>query len=175
MWHETWELYTIRTVHCCCAAGTANLRFTAGLHTSRRGNNINTFLTPVDTAASWRADLLSHRAFSACVWASASFKRTLWTTYVWWMWEKVWTTCTQTNPSVQKGLSCKLKCARYVVHTQLTSPTYWKRLSVRWVPSNPLTCVHRALFSFTSELFSSCRRLGNSHKPASNPVRTQAV
>lgn len=53
---------------------------------------------------------------------------------------------------------------------ELTSPTYWRRLSVRRVPSSLLISAHSAFFSLTSEFFSACRRAGNSHRPASKPA-----
>lgn len=55
-----------------------------------------TFLTPVDTAASSTAGLLSHWMFSLCVapvTCLSSFTQTLYTMYVWWIWENICTTC----------------------------------------------------------------------------------
>lgn len=49
------------------------------IHTQTHKNKtkLQTFFTPVDTAATCRADLESHCAFSVCVCASLSFKYTL--------------------------------------------------------------------------------------------------
>lgn len=65
---------------------------------------------------------------------------------------------------------CTSVCDRYVVDINLTSPTYWRRLAVRSVPSILLMSAHSTFFSLMSEFFSSCRRPGNSHRPASKPV-----
>lgn len=51
---------------------------------------LQTFFTPVDTAASCREGLVSQRVV---LWAfppsPETFKHRLYTTYVWWMWEKI--------------------------------------------------------------------------------------
>lgn len=57
-----------------------------------------------------------------------------------------------------------------VVDVKLTSPTLWRRPSVRWLPRILLISAHSAFFCFTSEFFSVCGRLGNSQRPASKPV-----
>lgn len=51
-----------------------------------------------------------------------------------------------------------------------TSPTSWRRLPAKWVPRILLISVLRISLFFRSELFSPCRRPGNSHSPANKPA-----
>lgn len=126
---------------------------------------IDTFFIPVDTAASWRAERVNHCTFSLC--QPESFKQRVWTTYVWWMWEKMWTTCKWQRCIIS---SCAWPCA-HDRDIRITSPTYWRRLWVRLAPSIRLISAHRTFFSSTLSLLCSCGTQGNSQRPASKPVQ----
>lgn len=56
-----------------------------------------------------------------------------------------------------------------------TSPTYWRRLGVRLVPSILLISAHSTFFSSTLPFLSSSGTHGNSQRPASKPVQKKKL
>lgn len=157
----------------------ANLRHTAGLHTLCKQNK-NLF------HSCGHGSFLQSRSgeplciFSPCLWASVLQTQTVNHVRLVDVGEDVNHLQTANRRCIRRRLrsyreslcACKSVYARYVADVKLTSPTHWRRPSVRWVPSILLISAHSAFFSLMSEFFSSCRRAGNSHRPASKPVNT---
>lgn len=151
------------------AAGTANLSYTAGLHT-HCANKIKTFFTPVDTAASCRADLVSHCAFSVCDCASPSFKHTLWTMYVWWMWEKMCTTCKQPINGPSERLYVHVSVfGRWVLNIKLAVPLQHTGSGFQLVGS-PVSCWSQRTVPSSVSSRSSCPPAEDSETPTGLPA-----
>lgn len=83
------------------------------------------------------------------------------------MWEKLWTTCKWQWCIIS---SRAWQCA-HDRDVRITSPTYWRRLWVRLVPSILLISAHSTFFSSTLPFLALCGTHGNSQRPASKPVQ----